>query len=156
MTEPTTEAIWVSVKEAAAVTGYTPGWMTKWVRDMFHLPEAQRPIRVRQESNRYQLWLPDLVDYVAQYAAARVNTEVEEIWVNSTEGAEITGYSAIHLRKIARENWNLPEEQRLVKIRKRSHSYDMWLPDLVIYISEHGHGPYQKTRIKLVDKESRT
>jgi hypothetical protein len=154
MADPTIEQTWVTVKEAAEITGYTPGWMTKWARDMFDLPEAERAIRVRNETGRYELWLPDLIDFVEKYAAGRVNTDAEEIWVNATEGAGITGYSAIHLRKIVRENWKLPDDQRLIKIRKRSHGYDMWLPDLIMYIAEHGHGPYQKTRRKDVDKES--
>lgn len=154
MTERTTEQIWVTVNEAAEVTGYSPGWMKKWARDMFALPENERAIQVRQESNRYQLWLPDLIDFVAQYAVSRVNDEVEEIWVDSPEAAAITGYSAFHLRKIVRENFSLPEQERLIKIRKRSRGYDMWLPDLIKYISERGHGPYQKPRKKVVDNDS--
>ena len=66
---------------------------------------------------------------------------VEEIWVNVTEGAEITGYHPDHVRELARNNWKLSEEERLIKIRKRSHGYDIWLPDLVRYKSEHGRGP---------------
>lgn len=146
MTELTTEQIWVTVKEAAALTGYSPTWMTKWARDMFALPENERTIQVRQDANRYQLWLPDLVGFVAQYAVSRVNDEAEEIWVSATEAAQITGYSAVHLRKVVRENFRLPEEERLIKIRKRSRGYDMWLPDLLVYMEEHGNGPHQKPR----------
>lgn len=72
----------------------------------------------------------------------------EEIWVNTVEGAEITGYHREHVQRLARENWNLPEEQRLIKVRKRSNRYDIWLPDLINYLENHGLGPY--TRLKSI------
>lgn len=56
MADLTTEQTWVTVKEAAELTGYSPGWMTKWARDMFALPENERAIQVRQDANRYQLY----------------------------------------------------------------------------------------------------
>jgi hypothetical protein len=67
---------------------------------------------------------------------------VEQIWVNVTEATGITGYSRVHVQKLARDNWKLPEAQRLIRIRKRSSGYDIWLPDLVNYIENHGLGPY--------------
>jgi hypothetical protein len=69
---------------------------------------------------------------------------VEQIWVTVTEGAELTGYSRDHVQKLARENWKLSEDERLIKIRKHSSGYAIWLPDLMNYIAEHGLGPYQK------------
>lgn len=77
-------------------------------------------------------------------------TIVEEIWVSVTEGGEITGYHRDYVQRLARNNWNLPENQRLIKIRKRVHGYDIWLPDLVNYIKNHGVGPY-KGKAKLLD-----
>jgi prophage antirepressor-like protein len=148
MTDKTTEQIWVTAKDGAEITGYTPSYLAEILKGMLAQPESERQIQVRHESNRYQIWLPDLIEYVAQYAAGRVTTEAEEIWVNATEAAEITGYSASHLRIIARETLSLPEDQRLIKIRKRSRGYDMWLPDIIRYISQHGHGPYQKPKNK--------
>jgi predicted metallopeptidase len=148
MSEITTEQIWVTVKEAAEVAGYTPAYLIQLVKEMLLQPESERVMQVRQEENLYYIWLPDLIGFVAEYAAGRVNTTAEEIWVNATEGAEITGYNPGHLRRIVRENWNLPDEQRLFKIRKRSGGYDIWLPDLINYINQHGHGPYQKPRRK--------
>jgi hypothetical protein len=68
----------------------------------------------------------------------------EETWVNVTEGAERTGYSRDHVQELARVNWNKPETERLIKVRRRSNGYDMWLPDLVAYIETHGHGPKRK------------
>jgi hypothetical protein len=68
----------------------------------------------------------------------------EEIWVSTGEGAQITGYHRDHVQKLARDNWKLPEQERLIRIRKRARGYDIWLPDLVNYISEHGYGPHQK------------
>jgi hypothetical protein len=69
---------------------------------------------------------------------------VEEIWVNVTEGAELSGYNPDHVRLLARNNWKLAEEERLIKIRKRSHGYDIWLPDLMKYRAEVGRGPHEK------------
>jgi predicted DNA-binding transcriptional regulator AlpA len=152
MADPTTEQTWVTVKEAAELTGYTAYWMKKWVRDMFALPENERTINVREESNRYLLWLPDLVEFVAKYAAGRINTQVEEIWVTTNEGMELTGYSRDRVWQLAKTNWELPENERIIKTRRRSLGYELWLPDLIAYISDHGHGPYQKSPKKVVDK----
>ena len=69
---------------------------------------------------------------------------VEEIWVNVTEGAEISGYNPNHVRLLARNNWRLSEAERFIKIRKRSHGYDIWLPDLMKYKAEVGRGPHEK------------
>lgn len=148
MPDRTTEQVWVTAKEGAEITGYTPMYLAEILKGMLEQPESEREIQVRREASRYQIWLPDLIEYVAQYAAGRVTTEPEEIWVNATEAAEITGYSQTYLRKIVREIWHLPEEQRLIKIRKRSRGYDMWLPDIIRYIAQHGHGPYQKPKTK--------
>ena len=65
----------------------------------------------------------------------------EESWVSTSEGAEITGYYQKYVQKLARDNWNLPEAQRLIKVRKRKRGYDIWLPDLIRYMNEYGNGP---------------
>ncbi|HEX2620337.1 MAG TPA: hypothetical protein VHL11_09325 [Phototrophicaceae bacterium] len=65
-------------------------------------------------------------------------------WVNVTEGAEITGYHPDYVRKLARDNSRLPEEERVIKVRQRSHGYQIWLPDLRNYIESIGNGPLQK------------
>ena len=72
--------------------------------------------------------------------------KVEEIWVNVTEATEITGYHRDHIRGLARNNWRLPEAERLIRIRKRSNGYDIWLPDLINYQLEHGKGPQVHVR----------
>jgi hypothetical protein len=143
----TTESVWVTVKEAAEITGYTPGWMAKWVRDMFGIPADDRPIQVREHAGRYELWLPDLVEYVAEYAAGRLNQPtVEEIWINTSEGAELTGYNRDYVNKLARDNWQVPEDERVIRVRRRAGRYDIWQPDLLRYMSDHGYGPIQKKR----------
>lgn len=71
---------------------------------------------------------------------------IEETWVNTTEAAEITGYNNEHVRLIARENWNRPEPERRVRVRRRSNRYDIWLPDLIRYMREYGYGPHRKRR----------
>jgi len=65
----------------------------------------------------------------------------DEIWVSTTEAAEITGYFHTHVRKLARDNWKLPENRRVLRIRRRSNRYDIWLPDLIKYMRQNGNGP---------------
>lgn len=67
----------------------------------------------------------------------------DEIWVSTSEGAELTGYHRDHVQKLARDNWNQEESQRLIKVKKRARGYDIWLPDLVQYIEKYGYGPHQ-------------
>jgi hypothetical protein len=70
----------------------------------------------------------------------------EETWVNTIEGAEITGYNPDYVRELARNNWKLPEEQRLIRVRKRANRYDIWLPDLIRYTNTQGLGPYSRIK----------
>ncbi len=68
----------------------------------------------------------------------------QQIWVTTREGAEVTGYNSQYLEKLANKNSRLPEDERLIKIRKRSGLfYELWLPDLLTYIEEIGYGPHQ-------------
>ena len=67
-------------------------------------------------------------------------TPDQEIWVITSEGAELTGYSQEYLEQLARKNRRLPEDERVIKLRKRAGRYDLWLPDLLRYIQEIGHG----------------
>ena len=67
----------------------------------------------------------------------------QETWVITPEGAELTGYSREYLEQLARKNFRLPEDERLIKIRKRANRYELWLPDLLRYIDETGYGPHQ-------------
>jgi len=70
-------------------------------------------------------------------------TPDEEIWVMTTEGAEITGYNRQYLEQLARKNLSLPEDEQLLKVRMRARRYELWLPDLLRYIEEIGNGPHQ-------------
>ena len=70
-------------------------------------------------------------------------TPDQEIWVMTAEGAELTGYNSEYLEQVARKNSRLPEDERLIKVRKRSGRYELWLPDLLHYITETGYGPHQ-------------
>ena len=67
----------------------------------------------------------------------------QQIWVMTREGSEVTGYNHQYLEKLAKKNWRLPEDERLIKIRNRSRRYELWLPDLLRYINEIGYGPHQ-------------
>jgi len=71
----------------------------------------------------------------------------EEIWVNTSEGAEITGYDQQYLTRLALKNSRLPEDERLIRVHNRAGRHEIWLPDLLKYIEEHGHGPKNPTRI---------
>lgn len=73
------------------------------------------------------------------------STQVEEIWVNVREGAEITGYHRDHVQRLARNNLNLPDDKREIKVRLRSNGYDIWLPDLLKYVEAVGRGPRKKS-----------
>lgn len=70
-------------------------------------------------------------------------TPEQEIWVTTTEGRELTGYNRQYVEKLANKNWRLPEAERLIKLRKRSGRFELWLPDLLRYIDEVGYGPHQ-------------
>jgi hypothetical protein len=72
--------------------------------------------------------------------------EVEEIWVNTNEAAEITGYNRFSLSKIASMMAQEPEDQRAVKVRKRSNGWELWLPDLMVYVKRPRRGPPIKSR----------
>ena len=70
--------------------------------------------------------------------------EDREIWVNVTEAAQMIGYNREYLKKLILQLWKLPEDERPVQIRKRSSGFDLWFPDLLAYLREFGHGPYNK------------
>ena len=67
----------------------------------------------------------------------------QEIWVMTTEGAELTGYNSRYLEQLAKKNSLLPEDERPIKVRKRGGRHELWLPDLLRYIEEIGYGPHQ-------------
>jgi hypothetical protein len=67
--------------------------------------------------------------------------KVDEIWVNLNEAAEISGYSYHSIRKLAWKLGQEPEEQREIKVRKRSNGWEMWLPDLIKYVQRSRTGP---------------
>jgi hypothetical protein len=74
---------------------------------------------------------------------AKETTPDQEIWVMTTEGARITGYSGRYLGQLAKKNLRLPEDEREIKVRMRSNRHELWLPDLLRYIEEIGYGPHQ-------------
>jgi hypothetical protein len=76
--------------------------------------------------------------------AGIVTEDVQEIWVSTTEAAEITGYNADYVQRLAREAWHQAEDKRLIKVRNRSRRYEIWLPDLIVYINANRHGPQPK------------
>ncbi len=68
----------------------------------------------------------------------------QQIWVTTNEAEELTGYNRRYLKQLANKNSKLPDDERLIKVRKRSGLfYELWLPDLLRYINEIGYGPHQ-------------
>jgi hypothetical protein len=70
----------------------------------------------------------------------------EEIWVTLSEAVDLTGYNLSHIRHLAHDQSKLPEEQREIKMRKRSFGWELWLPDLMAYRNKPGHGPQRKRK----------
>ena len=70
---------------------------------------------------------------------------VEQIWVNTAEAAEITGYNRQYVMKLAQKIFRQPEAEREVKIQRRpGYGYEFWLPDLIFYVEHLGHGPHAR------------
>lgn len=69
-----------------------------------------------------------------------------ESWVNVTEAAKITGFHRDHMRKLVTRLWKIPEEEREVKMIRRSGGYELWLPDLLEYIKKTTRGPQGKRK----------
>jgi hypothetical protein len=137
------EEIWVSAAEGAEITGYNHDHVRRLARENWRLPEDQRRIRVRMEGQAYAIWLPDLINYFVGNNIRAANPD-EEIWVNIREGAEITGYSRQYILNLAMEMQKTPEEEREVKVKKRSFGYELWLPDLLVHRKRMGRGPRKK------------
>jgi hypothetical protein len=142
------EEIWVNVAEGAEKTGFHPDHVRRLARDNRRLPEDKRYIRIRKSPREYAIWLPDLIAYVKRNSLfpkpGTTPQEVEEIWVNTGEGAEFTGYNMDYLQQVARKMWRRPEDQRAIKVRNRAGRYELWLPDLVTYVDSIRHGPKGK------------
>jgi hypothetical protein len=71
---------------------------------------------------------------------------VDEIWVNVTEGAELLGYHRMTVFKVAQANWKLPEEDREIKVKRHTSGYMIWLPDLIKYSEQTGRAPQPKRK----------
>ena len=58
------QEIWVFMSEGSEATGYNSQYLKKLAQKMSKLPENERMIRVRMRKRRYELWLPDLLNYI--------------------------------------------------------------------------------------------
>lgn len=72
------------------------------------------------------------------------DSPTSETWVNLTEATEISGYNREYVKKLVGKIWKKPEDEREIKIRKRSNGYEVWLPDFVTYTNDLGRGPRQR------------
>jgi hypothetical protein len=74
---------------------------------------------------------------------------VEEIWVNLNEGAQATGYNHQYVQKLVKKISAKPEAEREIRLRWRTSYWEVWLPDLVKYLSSTAmHGPRGKRKPK--------
>lgn len=148
VSEPVIEEVWVNVAEGAEKTGFHPDHVRRLARENSRLPEDQRFIRIEKKPREYAIWLPDLMNYVKRNSLfpkfGITPRKAEEVWVNTGEGAEITGYNMDYLQQIARKMWRQPEDERAIKVRNRSRRYELWLPDLIAYVESIRHGPLAK------------
>jgi hypothetical protein len=132
------EEIWVNVEEGARRTGYHLDHVRRLARESWRLPEKERHIRVRKDGYAYAIWLPDLINHLERRIPEDMQddslTSVEEIWVNSGEAAQVTGYSPQYITRLAMKMQKKPEQEREINLRKRSNRYEMWLPDLMGYM----------------------
>jgi hypothetical protein len=71
---------------------------------------------------------------------------VDEIWVNTSEAAHLTGYHRDYVQKLARDNWKLPENERKILVERHPNGYMLWLPKLVDYLGEKTRGPQPKRK----------
>jgi hypothetical protein len=77
------------------------------------------------------------------------NIEASEIWVDVFEASEMTGYSVDALRKVIARVKNLPEEEREITLRKRTNRWELWLPDILSYMSHPNRGPNRRSKSKI-------
>ena len=70
--------------------------------------------------------------------------DAQEIWVDLFEATEITGYNYHSMRRLVYGISQQPEDEREIKMRKRTSRWELWLPDLMKYIAKPGHGPQPK------------
>lgn len=60
------EEAWVTTQEAAHITGYNRQYIIRLAQKMSQQPEEERKIKI-QRRNGYELWLPDLIDYLEHF-----------------------------------------------------------------------------------------
>jgi hypothetical protein len=70
-----------------------------------------------------------------------VEQVAEQIWVNTAEATEATGYNYHSIRKLIQRIASQPEETREIKMRRRSTGWELWLPDLMAYVDKPRSGP---------------
>jgi hypothetical protein len=141
------EEKWVSVAEATQITGYNHDHVRRLARENWRLPQDQRRIRVRMEGQAYAIWLPDLVSYFGEGDNGDVQNPEEQIWVNTTEGEEATGYNRAYLSQLAGKMWAKPESEREIRTKKRAGGYEMWLPDLLRHKQKGRRGPKKNRKL---------
>lgn len=62
----------------------------------------------------------------------------EEVWVTIPEAVLLFGYDRTTLSRLARDMAKKPEDQREIRIRRRLKLWELWLPDLFIWVVKYG------------------
>jgi len=144
------EEIWVKVDDGAQRTGHHIDHVRRLARESWRMPEAERRVRVRKDGRAYEIWLPDLINYVVKGIPATMQnldlSSIEQTWVNTAEAAEATGYNRDYLSTLALRMSQKPENEREIKTKRRANGYEMWLPDLIVYTYKVKHGPQGKRK----------
>lgn len=69
---------------------------------------------------------------------------VQEGWVMVGEAAKLFGYHPKSIGRIIHKISKQPEGEREMRIRKRQSVWEVWLPDLYIYLEGNNRGPRPK------------
>jgi hypothetical protein len=65
-----------------------------------------------------------------------MDNSTQGIWVNSADGAQITGFTEVYLEILGQQQIALPENQRSIKLRQRNDKIEFWMPDLVKHMTQ--------------------
>lgn len=78
-------------------------------------------------------------------------SDVDEVWVTVPEAVLLVGYDRTWLAKLANDMSKKNEDEREVRVRRRIKWWELWLPDLIVYMGTGNRGPRVR-RKKALDK----
>ena len=82
--ENSAQRIWVGVRQGAEITGQRKESLRALAFSIWQQSPEERPLKIRFRSNRYEFWLPDLLNYIKNspepFPTQDGTAEVEPIW----------------------------------------------------------------------------